>query len=326
MELALLKTQVIYYLKQGGNVLWGKLGFGLLYAALVPHTVALQGLTLLFVMDFLCGVWVARKTKSLSSSGLRRGVAKAFIYTLFISAVALAEHSVLKTGYITTGAIGLLAATELLSITENLVMLGLPIPYGAKVLRMVSQKAKNFGFNFNAEDVNGLGYAKDLVSIITVSVPKLRDPTLRTCMEVFATQWYSFIRELNEEAFMGNRDLARERVRAGLERTIIDAHAIMTRKGVSVIHQRTFLQDWCGAVIGQLIAQAGEVAMSDRVAGSDKPERVREAVALMLYRLLDEVDGIDATVADPLEALKSFKVIPGPLSDLTRPPEPEPGA
>ncbi len=321
MELEVVKHQIGYYARQVGDLIWCKLGFSLVYAAMVPHGIALQGLALLFVMDFLCGVWVAHKTHSLTSAGVRRGVAKALVYTLFISAVALCEHSVLQTGFITTGAIGLLGATELLSITENLVMLGLPIPYGAKVLRMISQKAKNFGFNFDAEDINSLGYAKDLVEIITIRVPQLRDPELRTCMKVFTTEWYSYTRELTEQAFMGGRELAGERIRASIEKTIVDTHSILTRLSIPLAVQRTFLQNWAGDLISRLLSQVAEVTLSN-LPTDCKPDRVREAVTLMLYRLINEVDDLDG-LDRPLETRPDIHIAPGAAADLTRPVAPD---
>lgn len=324
MEFGIIAAQALYYLKQVGDLVWAKLGFGLLCAALMPHQLALQGLALMTFIDLACGVWVAVKTHSLSSAGMRRGLSKILIYTVFICAVALGEHTVLGTEFCTVGAIGLLAATELLSITENLVMLGLPVPYGAQVLRLVSRKAKNFGFAFNSEDADGLAYAKDLVDIIRVHVPKITDRRLSQIMELYCSGWYAYIRDLGEQPFMGGRDLAWERVRAGLERTMVEIQNQMTRADIPLASQKVFI-GWTTELMGRFFSQAQEVCMSEKLAYGDKPERIREMLALMLYRLLAEVNAVDALYEHPLDQATNLVLKPGISVDIHHEPTQQPG-
>ena len=54
-----------------------------------------------------------------------------------------------------------------------------------------------------------------MVDIIRVHVPKPRDAKLRKIMELTCSGWYAYIRDLHEQPFMGGKELAWERVRAG---------------------------------------------------------------------------------------------------------------
>jgi phage-related holin len=287
MEFALLGQQLIYYAKQAAAFFWYKLGLGLILVALAPHALALHGLALIFVLDFICGVWVAKRTRTLSSLGMRRGIAKLLIYFIFIGAVALAEHSVLQTTVCTLTAIGILSATEVLSIVENLVLLGLPIPYASKVLSMVSNKAANYGIKIDVDDASSMASARDVITMIEVTIPGIDNADLRICMEIFTSNWYQFMRSLDPSSFAGSHELMWERLRHALDRTMIEIRTqLMKDSGqVAVATQNVFLMDWAGSHLAAFYtaAKAASDLDGDPVL---KIDSIRDALCLMLFRMV----------------------------------------
>lgn len=87
----------------------------------------------LVVIDQITGVWLALKKESFSSGAFRNGLIKLLFYMLIIAAF----HSLPKISpllftwmHLDTGAMSYLAATEVISITENSYgIMGLPFPY-----------------------------------------------------------------------------------------------------------------------------------------------------------------------------------------------------
>lgn len=296
MEFALLKLQMVYYTKQVFNFLWVKCGPAILWAALVPHSIALQGLCVLFGLDFICGLWVAKRTHTLSSSGMRRGISKLLIYFVFISAVALAERTMLETNGITLVAIGLLAMTEVLSITENLVMLGLPIPFAAKVLRLVNNKAGNYGMKIGA-DADSFATLKDMVDLLEDVIPTYRNALLRVLLTVYLSHWYEFSRDLDSASLAGTPDLVTERVRNQLSRVMIDIRAALTRESVPPGVQDIFLNQWIKSLYACLLAKIDAKIADESASTADKIDSIRESVALMLYRVIKETARYDTEEA-----------------------------
>ena len=83
----------------------------------------------LIILDILSGVLVAIRNKRLSSHSFCRGCWKLFSYLLVIVAVRLMEIGVMDNiTFFTTMVISMLIVTEALSIFENGVLLGVPVP------------------------------------------------------------------------------------------------------------------------------------------------------------------------------------------------------
>ncbi len=284
MMLALLKTQLLYYARQVGDFIWWKLGLSLVAAALAPHGLELKGLALIVIIDLICGVWVAAKTHTLSSAGMRRGVAKMLIYFLFLGVVAIAEHSVLDTVICTRVAIGILLATEVLSVTENLVMLGLPIPYASNVLQLVSNKAANYGVNVDVSNPQKLAAVNDVIYMISTTVPAVRDRTLRNCLGIFVSNYYQFMHEPTVGTFSGSKELAWERVRQAMDRSLIDIKSTMIRESIPASARAVFMS-WAEPLLSCFYGTARLICDSDAPV-DDKLSRLRDALVLMLFRLI----------------------------------------
>ncbi len=285
MEFSLLKAYLFYYVKQIVSVLWGKLGIALMFAALMPHLAALQVLGFLFVVDFTCGVLVAKKTKTLSSFGMRRGLAKLLVYVIFICCVAALENTILGFSVATEGAIGLLAGTELLSITENLVLLGLPIPYAAKILRLVSTKAQSMGIDVG-DDPGAAAAVKDMIDLLQEDIPTFKDPTLRKCLDVYVTQWYLFMRDLSPGAMTGDTALVAERLGSQIDHVLCDIRANMTRDGIDQDSQRIFLNVWNRDLLARFVGQVKVCCLDKEATVDEKVDRIRDQLVLMAMRLV----------------------------------------
>jgi phage-related holin len=319
MNLALIKTAISDFLVQAGQVIWYKLGVAVICAALMPHALALQGLGILLALDFGCGVWVARKTRTLSSEGMRKGIGKLLLYAAFVCGIAVAEHTISDTQFCTTGALGLLAATEILSITENLVMLGLPIPYAAKVLSTVSRKARSYGFHFSSDNTEAMSYARDMVLLLDTHIPQLRNRELRTMMEIYCSQWYGFMRNCEAQMFLGAGQLAWERLQAALDRVLLDIRDEFLESKIPSAAQKTFLDRWNNDLLGKFYQQCREACLADKLTDVQQVERIREVLVLMLFRLSNEILALDRATPDPLKVNPTLEIEPtepDPLKDL----------
>ncbi len=312
MEFALIQKQLWYYLQQVGHIFWGKLGLGVLFAALLPHEAAIQALVVLFCIDFVCGVWVAKKTKTLSSFGMRRGAAKLALYFIFIASIALVEQ-LTNTTIGTLTAIGLLSCTEVLSITENLVLLGLPVPYAAKVLRLVSTKAQSMGIDVGA-DPGSAAAVKDMVDLLEDTIPTIKDSHLRTCLDIYVTHWYLFMRDLNQGSMLGAPELVSERMGNQIDRVLSDIRITMSREGVPVAIQDTFLNVWNRALLARFIGQVKSICANPDVLNEAKVDLVRDQLVLMNLRLTRYSQKVDGRSEDVLTSHPDLTVTTDPSS------------
>lgn len=325
MEIALLKSQLAYYYHQVIQLIGLKVLGVLLVAALAPHFLTLHVLLLLYLIDFVTGVLVARQMKRFSSAGMRRGIAKLFIYVLFITVIAMSEHAVLGTKAGTLAAIGLLVATELVSIVENLVWLGLPIPYAAKVLSVVSSKAKNFGLKTAVDDSDvALAYTKDMYELMNHNVDHVKDAPLRECLQVYCSGWYTFLRDLDPVIFNGTPELGWARLKATVDRTLVDIQSAMSRSRVSLKNQNTFLKVWNGDLLARLYKTSKQTSLAKDLPADQRIEQIRDQTMLMIYRLVNEAEKLDQAGPTPLD-LHGDTTLDGdssevlPAQDIQRP-------
>jgi toxin secretion/phage lysis holin len=298
-EFQALVIQLSYYTRQTLDFLWVKLGLALVYASLVPHGVALQGLLILCLVDLLLGTVNARRAHRLSSAGMRRGIAKLFIYFVFVATVALAEHIAFGTSGCTALAIGLLVVTELLSIIENLVLLGLPIPFASKFLMMFSNKIKHFGLNISPNEGDNYAVMRDLLQIIERRVPNLQDPVLHNAVRVYVGFWYTWVDALNVAMFNGSPELAYQRLRASTEQNLLEIKSAMARDGVDDQHQQVFLNVWNRKLLSWFRARV-KLACDAPIENEVKLERVRDALTLMIFRMMSEAEMLDKSGPDPI--------------------------
>jgi toxin secretion/phage lysis holin len=286
-----IKEQILYYWHQACQLLGLKALGVLLLAALAPQALTLHVLLFLFCVDFATGVLVARQMHRLSSAGMRRGLTKLFIYICFITIIAMAEHSVLGTQIGTMGAIGLLVCTELVSIIENLVWLGLPVPYASKVLSLVNSKTNNFGFKTDVGDADvSLPYTRDVYQIVSQNAANLKSQQLAQQLKIYCAVWYGFIRDLTPDLFRGTTDLGWARLKATIERAQVDCAQALAKADIEG-----------GPTIGAVAKEAAErfckasnkISMAKDVDHEQRVTQVRDQAMLMCYRVVGEIESLD---------------------------------
>lgn len=92
------------------------------------NNLALFALFVLIIFDFVLGVSASRYTgQQIQSAKLRRSAIKMAVYFMLVAAARVAEHT-LPFAFLDETVTGFLAATELLSILENVGRLGFAVP------------------------------------------------------------------------------------------------------------------------------------------------------------------------------------------------------
>lgn len=86
-------------------------------------------MTMLVILDIISGVIVAMKHKCITSRQFSKSMFKLLAYVFAIGAVRLLEYSAFDNSFMLSKMmIGILAVTEGISILENSILMGLPLP------------------------------------------------------------------------------------------------------------------------------------------------------------------------------------------------------
>ena len=289
MEFGTVLHQIGYYLQKLGDFILYKLGLAMIFAALMEHAHMLTVLALLYIIDFVCGFAVAWRLRGVSSAAMRRGLAKAVLYMVFIMTIHIAETAItggLST-FATSTAIGILIFTESLSIIENLINLGLPMPYAVKVMRALASKAKIIGIDLNLEsNYNNAIYVNDVMSMVRVHIPRLQNGKLRQLMRVYYLNWLDFLRTI-DAAILNTRDeLAWERLKASIDETVTNAFESALREGVDQRLATAFFYEWNREPIAGLYSRAKRHVYRCEVA-AEIIDSVSATLVTLLYQTLN---------------------------------------
>jgi toxin secretion/phage lysis holin len=290
---------VWYHVDHVCHAFWLKVCLAIVWASLAPSWASISALIFLFVVDLVCGTWVACKTRTLSSFEMRRGIVKLALYVIFICSIAVAEHNVFHTAIVTQAAVGLLAATEVLSITENLVALGMPIPYAARVLKVITTKTQGWGINVG-DDPNAAAAVRDMVDLIEDQIPKLKDPCLQLCMDEFVHHWYMFMRGLNPSMLVGDTLLVSERFVHQCVRIRASITASLDRADISKNDIHTFTINWCDQLFNRFAEQCQTAIKDQGMTEGQKLDAMRDHIVLMCMRLMREAQKCDGLGVTPL--------------------------
>ena len=123
------------YLKNAMMGIEAKLVFGVIFSSyflFMNPAHPMSGLSILFVLiilDFISGVMVAFYKKIFSSKAFAMGLWKLMAYVLAISTIRLLDIALFKgQTFFTEVAVGIFIVTEGISILENTIIMGVPIP------------------------------------------------------------------------------------------------------------------------------------------------------------------------------------------------------
>lgn len=276
-----------YYMQQVWHFLAYKLGFAAIFAAMFDQHQMLLVLFVLYVADFACGFAVALRLEAVSPTAMRRGVAKGLLYLVFVTTVAVAEQAISDTSVATATAIGLLIFTEALSIIENLVNLGLPLPFAQRVMRALASKAKLLGIDLNLDHTtNSTGYINDLMSMIRVHIPRLVNPQLRAVMRVYYLNWLDLLRTIDAAVVDTKSELAWERLKASMDETLANAYESALQEGVDKRLAHAYFHEWNADNVRALYSRSRR-----HVHNCDHAAEIIDNVAMnivtMLYQILN---------------------------------------
>lgn len=107
---------------------------------LAPVKAAMLAVTFLVAVDFLTGVWAARKrAERIQSAKMARTVSKTVIYQLAIICALVTEKYLLDIVPVVKTMLGFIAAVELLSAYENMSVIS-GIPLKDALMRLLNKK------------------------------------------------------------------------------------------------------------------------------------------------------------------------------------------
>lgn len=104
--------------------------------------IAMKSLLIVIVIDYITGVMSAIYNKKLNSTIGLKGILKKFSYLIIVSLSVILDRIVGDTGAIRTLVIYFFVANDGISIVENIVKMGVPLP---KKLTEVLEQLRNKG-------------------------------------------------------------------------------------------------------------------------------------------------------------------------------------
>ncbi len=313
-----------HYAAQLFQGLWVKLSLGALLALFVPHHDALLAVALLCGIDFICGFSAAVRMRTVSSGKMRKGIVKLILYAVLLVVVVVTEQKLLDDitqHMITTAVLALLGITEALSIIENLILLGLPAPFGKTVLRFLSRKGKDFGLDIDG-GVSEASVAADVLLMLKGHIPRLRSEPLRESMRVYYTHWYGLLTGLEVTAFEQDTALVWERFQALTQDNRSDIVAAVDRAGIPREFRDAFLTRWTDPVALEVMKACRQL-LDQQPNAVYRVEGIRSVAVTSLYRINqlalmwdDQLDaGTKPSDVTVIVALPFVAPLPTPTND-----------
>jgi len=168
----------------------------LVIATFTPIAYSLMILYILMGIDLGLGVWKGVSFQSFSSKRLRMGLGKIILYAIGIVAVRLLEQQIhAPNTMLTDTLIIFLSITELISIIETLVLLGVPIP-SEKIIKMITDNIKIDGIHFSCDkEINK--NIEEINKIRLLNVPAIPDKATREMVEAKVGGLEEVIKQIN---------------------------------------------------------------------------------------------------------------------------------
>jgi len=183
------------FLKDTGNFWQIKALTGLFITLFSPVQFSFIVLLTLILIDTFTGTAQACKFKRFSSNGLRKAVNKIVMYSLSIVTARLLEMGILyffETFLFSQFIIGFLILTEVISIIENLILLGVPIP--KNFISILLQNIKILGLeNIVRQSMDDYSESKEIEEIINYQLPAIKNQQMRKLLEIEFEGWSKVI-------------------------------------------------------------------------------------------------------------------------------------
>lgn len=287
---------------------------GLLGAALVPHTDMILGLGLLFALDWIFGCWNAWRSHRLSSAGMRRGITKAAVYAGFIAATAVVEYLTTGTKWLTAGVVSIALLTELMSIAEHAVSLGVNFAGAEKIREWSRAKLALYGVVYEDAAPEQSTECRNARELLVRQAPMITDPKLRQAAEIYIQEWYHWMCSLKAADMDGDLNTALSRMRHEIHYVVFNAHSHMLKAGLPQSFVQAFLNKWLSDVISRMDVRAQVIIEnSTDMAPSKRCVAVRTVVLYHLNRLIFGIRKLEATAGNDTPG--ALLPVVGPLAD-----------
>ncbi len=265
---------------------------GLLSASLVPHAEMLIGLALMFLLDWCFGVWNAWRTHRLSSSGMRRGITKATVYAGFIAATATVEYLTTGTKVLTAGIISIALLTELMSIAEHSVALGVTFGGAEKIREWSRAKLALYGVVYETVSAEDSPECKNAHELLVKQAPTISDNKLRLAAEIYLQEWYHWMCSVKATDLDGDLHTALSRMRHEIHYVTFNINNNMLKAGLEPKFVRLLLNEWLGDLVSRMETRAKFIIENSQ----DMPPamRCRAVRSVVLYHLNRFVFGVRA--------------------------------
>ncbi|MGH4124502.1 MAG: phage holin family protein [Clostridium sp.] len=201
-------------------------------------------LLVLIILDTITGISTAIKYKRFSSTGLRKATKKIITYSLCVITVRLLEtilNSLITTTMLSQIIIAFLAITESVSILENLILLGVPIP--SNILPILIKTLNIPGLNamlITSKDKHS--EFSDIDDIINYQIPAFEDKYIRNFLEIKCDVMKSTINQiiLIDETTNDNPDILFYRILSTVELGLKDMNKKWSEEKIPIKYIENF--------------------------------------------------------------------------------------
>ena len=269
-----------------------KLIISVFVALFSPFKVTLLVLFTLIIIDNLTGSVYAISIKKFSSTGLRRGLKKIFIYSICILVVRLAEIGIkplLDTIYLTNSIIAYLILTEALSSLENLTLLGVALPTRLKAFILNQIQIKGLK-DLLQEDSEKRDFMQEVLEMVDYYFPVIKDYKIKQLLDIKFKEWAQFINIIDNEfskSSSDNSELLYYRISNLIHSTIVRINEKWIQEGISKECIDTF-NTWHSKRITILLSDIKNICQNKEPL-NQKRIAIIEMVLLFLYKTLTDI-------------------------------------
>jgi toxin secretion/phage lysis holin len=247
-------------------------------------------LLVLIILDTITGIFSAIKYKKFSSTGLRKTTKKIISYTLCVITVRLLETILIplvNTTMLSQAIMAFLAITESVSIIENLILLGVPIP--SNILLVLIKTLKVPGLNAILEtSTDKHSGISDIDDIINYQIPAFDNKDMRSFLEVKCDVMKCIINQimLINEATNDNPDILFYKILSTIELGLID----MKKQWISEKIPDKLIESFTKVnqpKVDKCLSKLKISCYSDRPT-KDKKDEIIDCILIILYQTITD--------------------------------------
>lgn len=247
-------------------------------------------LLLLIILDTFTGIFTAIKYKRFSSTGLRKATKKIITYALCMITTRLLETILIPlvtTNMLSQVITAFLAITESVSIIENLILLGVPVP--SNILLVLIKTLKVPGLNTIIEtSMNKHSGISDIDDIINYQIPSFEDKYMRSFLEIKCDVMKSIINQilLINETTNDNPDILYYKILSTIELGIRD----MNNKWISEKIPAKLIESFAKInqpKVDKCLEKLKISCYSNRTT-KDKKDEIIECILVIIYQTITD--------------------------------------